>query len=48
MQVSSAAGLSNFEILVCKNLEMLEKDIWLTLNLVLVHMRENSPFAKCQ
>ena len=29
MQVSSAAGLSNFEILAYKNWEMSEKDIWL-------------------
>ena len=46
MTVSSAAGLSNFEILRAKTKKCLEKTS--DLDLVLVHMRENSPFAKCQ
>ena len=46
MTVSSAAGLSNFEILRAKTKKCREKTS--DLDLVLVHAYLNSPFAKCQ
>ena len=46
MTVSSAAGLTNFEILRAKTKKCRKKTS--DLDLVLVHTSENSPFAKCQ
>ena len=44
MQISSAARLNNFEIVAWKTKKCRKKTS--DLDLVLVHTRENSPFAK--